>query len=80
MVLDANDSALSLFGYTRTEAIGHSTQELGLWAYPNDRQAFLDAMQREGRLRRYAVRFRTKWSRNSPWNCPPRLRRCEGKT
>src|SRR6476646_3348798 len=62
VLLDANDSALSLFGYTRAEAIGHSTQELGLWANLNDRQAFLDAMKLEGRLRGYAVRFRTKWS------------------
>ena len=36
--------------------------ELGLWANPNDRQTFLEAIQREGRVRRYAVRFRTKWS------------------
>ena len=62
VVLDANDSALSLFRYARAEAIGRSTQELGLWANPNDRQTFLEAIQREGRLRRYAVRFRTKWS------------------
>ena len=62
VVLDANDAALSLFGYTRAEAIGHSMRELGLWANPNDRRRFLDAMKREGRLRGYAVRFRTKWS------------------
>ena len=62
VVFDANDSALSLFGYTRAEAIGHSTLELGLWANPKDRQTFIEAMHTEGRLRRYAIRLRTKWS------------------
>jgi PAS domain S-box-containing protein len=61
-ILDANHSALSLFGYSRPEAIGHSTLELGLWASPAEREGILDALRETGLVRRYPVRFRTKWS------------------
>lgn len=62
VILDANHSALSLFGYHRSEAIGHSTLELGLWATPGEREGVLEALQAKGLVRRYPVRFRTKWS------------------
>ena len=62
VILDANDQTLSLMGYTRAEAIGHSTIELGLWARPGGREEFIAALREKGRVRRYRVRFRTKSS------------------
>jgi PAS domain S-box-containing protein len=62
VILDANDSALSLFGYNRAEAIGHSTVELGLWVTASERDELIEALREQGLVRRYPVRFRTKWS------------------
>jgi len=62
VILDANDSALSLFGYGRAEAIGHSAIELGLWVSGNDRDELIAALRDKGVVRRHPVRFRTKWS------------------
>jgi PAS domain S-box-containing protein len=62
VILDANDTALSLFGFVRSEAMGHCKLELGLWARPADRAAFIEALRAKGRVRRYPVRLRTKSS------------------
>jgi PAS domain S-box-containing protein len=62
VVLDANESALSLWGVKRGSAIGRTTQELGLWARPSDRDDFIETLRATGRVRRYPVRFQTPWS------------------
>jgi PAS domain S-box-containing protein len=62
VVLDANASAVSMWGRARDSVIGHSTLELGLWAIPEEREAFIGRLRGEGRVRGYPVRFRTQWS------------------
>jgi PAS domain S-box-containing protein len=62
LILDANESALSLWGFDRESAIGHSTLELDLWARPSDRDRYVEAVREAGRVRDYPVRFRNRWS------------------
>jgi PAS domain S-box-containing protein len=62
IVLEANESALSMWGVGRGSAIGRNTLELGLWATPDEREAFIQNLRQAGRVRGYPVRFRTPWS------------------
>src|SRR5512132_3144340 len=59
VLLDANESALSMWGRARASVIGHSTLELGLWATPGEREAFIEHVRGAGRVHGYPVRFRT---------------------
>ncbi|HET9954950.1 MAG TPA: ATP-binding protein [Polyangiaceae bacterium] len=40
-MLDLNYEFERLFGYSRAEAIGHTTIELGMWPNPDDRKAYV---------------------------------------
>ncbi len=57
-VLDVNPAFEAVFGLHPARALGRNAAELGLWADPNDRAAFMAALQREGRLRQMPVRLR----------------------
>ncbi len=50
-ILEINEPFTTLFGYTRSEAIGRTTVELGLWANPRDRVQLIDRMNAAGGLR-----------------------------
>jgi PAS domain S-box-containing protein len=43
--IDANQSFLQLFGYSRDEVIGHTSLELNLWVDPADRKGVMDALR-----------------------------------
>src|SRR5215217_915451 len=59
-ILDANDSFLYVFGYTRDEVIGKTSVGLGMWAEPSQRAA-LAAVLRPGQpSRNFAATVRTK--------------------
>ena len=58
--VEVNDAFCQITGYTREEALGNSSTELGLWENPSDRETIRQIMQRDGSLRDYPVSFRMK--------------------
>ena len=59
-LLEVNETFTRLSGYTRDEAVGRTTLELGLWAAPADREAELATLARSGQVRNVEYRFRMK--------------------
>ncbi|HEX5085706.1 MAG TPA: PAS domain S-box protein, partial [Blastocatellia bacterium] len=60
IVLEVNDSFVSLIGYDRDEMIGKSTIDLGLWTDPMDRQRALAIMKEQGCVRDFEFTTRRK--------------------
>ncbi|MGD9903735.1 MAG: PAS domain S-box protein [Vicinamibacterales bacterium] len=58
--VEVNDAALAMFGYDRSEVIGRTALELGLWLDLAQREATVAALRRDGRLRGAEVHFRRK--------------------
>ena len=58
--IEVNDSFSSLTGYSRQEALGRTSIELGLWDDPGDRQALLQRLQNSGSVRNQEMAFRHK--------------------
>ena len=59
-LLEVNETFTRLSGYTREEAVGRTTLELGLWAEPADREAELATVTQQGGIRNVEYRFRMK--------------------
>lgn len=59
-LVDVNDTFVELTGYSRSEAIGRTTTELGLWQNPSQRDEELAVVVREGKVRNSEYRFRTR--------------------
>lgn len=59
-LIDVNESFERLFGWTRPEAIGHTVNELKLYADPKEREQIVAHVQQHGALRDFEVRYRTK--------------------
>ncbi|MGH9814861.1 MAG: PAS domain S-box protein [Candidatus Acidiferrales bacterium] len=57
--IEVNEGFEALTGYTREEAIGRTSLELGFWDAAA-RQQFVEALRREGRVRDYVATFRKK--------------------
>jgi PAS domain S-box-containing protein len=47
-LVDVNDAALSLFGYSREEVLGRTTLELALWLTPGDRVKLISQVPESG--------------------------------
>ncbi len=60
LIIDANESFETLFGYTHEETIGHSTNELGIWLTPQERDAEVEQLVKMGKLPLHEVTFGTK--------------------
>ncbi|HSD61748.1 MAG TPA: PAS domain S-box protein [Burkholderiales bacterium] len=58
--LEVNDAFERLTGYSRAEAIGRTTIELGVWANPGDRAQVVERMLAEGRIANHEVQLRRK--------------------
>lgn len=58
--LDVNDAFLRRSGYSRDEALGHTSAELGLWVDPSDRERLLEILATSGTVRDKEISFRTK--------------------
>jgi PAS domain S-box-containing protein len=56
-ILEANAGFERASGYSRAEALGHSTRDLGLWKVEAERDRFVDLMVREGRVRDFEGEF-----------------------
>ncbi|MBE0532108.1 MAG: PAS domain S-box protein, partial [Rhodospirillales bacterium] len=60
--LDVNDEWLSMLGFSRAEAIGKTSADLGCWGGAQ-RAAFIDALREEGSLRGFEATVLTKEGR-----------------
>ena len=60
LIIDANEGFERVSGFRPDEAIGHTVGELGLWADPGKREAFVGALNERGRLSDYAFELRRK--------------------
>lgn len=58
--LDVNRNWEPLSGYTRNEAIGHTSAELNLWADPQQRTDLIARINNDGEVRDVQVAFRHK--------------------
>jgi PAS domain S-box-containing protein len=59
-LVDVNDTFVTLTGYHRSEAVGHTTVELGLWEHPADREEELARVISEGKISNVEYRFRLR--------------------
>jgi len=59
-VVDVNDAFLRTLGYTRDEAIGRTTVELGLWRSQEERTHAIQETQKLGRVQQIEIEGRTK--------------------
>jgi two-component system cell cycle sensor histidine kinase/response regulator CckA len=57
-IVDANQSMIDLFGYSREEIIGLNARKT--YVYPEDRKKFQQAIEREGYVRDYEIKLRKK--------------------
>lgn len=59
-IFDLNDAMVRILGYSREEAIGHTTLELNSWVVPAERQRILEHVLKAGRIDEIEVAFRRK--------------------
>ena len=59
-IIEVNDTFVEVSGYTRQEAIGQTTLELGLWMKTIEREKVLETIERIGQLRNVEYSFRTR--------------------
>lgn len=59
-LLEVNDTFVKFTGFERSEAVGRSTAELGLWAREGDREAELSAVVGMETIRDHEYRFRMR--------------------
>jgi len=58
--LAVNDSFITMTGYSREEAVGHTALELNLWPDPEDRRRVMERLQKESRVRDFEAGIRLK--------------------
>jgi diguanylate cyclase (GGDEF)-like protein/PAS domain S-box-containing protein len=59
-VVEANRASLELIGRTREDVIGHTADELNVWADPGERRQFIADLRREGTLNAREIRVRRR--------------------
>ncbi|MCL4538590.1 MAG: PAS domain S-box protein, partial [Bacteroidetes bacterium] len=57
LFVDINDGFTSLMGYSRDEAVGKSSIELGIWTDPEDRRRLVQALQEFGHVQNMETKF-----------------------
>ena len=60
-LIEMNDSFTQKTGFTREEAVGHTSFELQLWACSSDRDEIVKMIKADGRVSSQRIIFRTKW-------------------
>ena len=60
LIIDVNNSFCKIFGYTREDALGSTTLELGVWADAQDQPAMLNLIRENGFIDNEEIRLRTK--------------------
>jgi PAS domain S-box-containing protein len=66
MILDVNDRFEAMYGYTRGEAVGHTSLALGLWAAPEERDRLLAQLAAAGQVHNLPVQARRKGGETFP--------------
>ena len=59
-LLEVNETFCEVTGYSREEAIGRTTLELGLWSSSSDRDDELRTLAEDGQVRNREYKFRTR--------------------
>jgi PAS domain S-box-containing protein len=59
-LIEVNPAFVAGSGYTRAEALGHSTLELGLWLHPAQRDEFLHRIRADRMIRDLEADFRSR--------------------
>lgn len=59
-ILEVNDNFSRIIGYSRDEALGRTTLDLGLWGNPADRDTFVAQLQSQAHPRNIEMEFRKK--------------------
>lgn len=59
-IFDVNEAFCRITGFTRQEAVGKTTQELGLYANPQAREQVMDALASRGRIENFEIELRRK--------------------
>jgi PAS domain S-box-containing protein len=60
LYIDVNESFLTMSGYTRSEVVGHTSLELGIWMNQQYREHFMKRLLDEGSLSNIETIFLTK--------------------
>jgi len=60
-LVEFNDAFLRLSGYSREEAVGKTSLDLGLWVNRANRVEMLARLRGDRRLHEFEVQFRAKW-------------------
>lgn len=58
--IDVNEGFTLLSGFTREEAVGKTASDLGIWAYPEDRERFISELWSAGQVNNLECRMRAK--------------------
>jgi PAS domain S-box-containing protein len=66
-VIEANEQFFNTTGFTRDEVIGKTAKEINNWAVANDRQAFVDTLQKTGQVDNMETYFRHKDGTIAPY-------------
>jgi diguanylate cyclase (GGDEF)-like protein/PAS domain S-box-containing protein len=60
VIQDANEAFCQLVGYRHEDLVGRTTNDLNLWANPQDRQRLTEMFQRDGQVRDIEIDCRTR--------------------
>ncbi|MGH9532406.1 MAG: PAS domain S-box protein, partial [Terriglobales bacterium] len=58
--VDVNDSFLQMTGYQRSEIVGRTAAETGMWIHPETRASLVAALNRQGKVLDFDFLFRAK--------------------
>lgn len=61
--VDMNHQWETMMGYSREEAVGRPTAELGIWVHPEQRQRLVEDVMRDGMVRSREIAIRRKGGR-----------------
>jgi PAS domain S-box-containing protein len=60
LLLDINEAYERFIGYSRSEAIGRTTLDLGMWPYPEERAALMEQVKKSSVVRDFPIRLKVK--------------------
>ncbi|OGN98610.1 MAG: hypothetical protein A2Y89_03700 [Chloroflexi bacterium RBG_13_51_18] len=78
--IEVNDSFTNCLGYTREEVIGHTTQELNIWVFPEEAEKMIRGLQEHGKVRGAEHSVRTKQGEIRTWQCAADIISINGET
>jgi len=58
--VDVNQAFLDATGFRRTEVIGRTPQQIGIWAHPNDEETITDLLRQNSKFRNLEIQYRGK--------------------